>query len=654
MMKKILFILFIFLINFYCYSKNNESFSVEGNQEKIKFVTSGSVFEINLNTLEIWGSKNNSCKNLLADTPNPLGKVTNFKMTDKSAKWYYPDNDLQLTITLENQRLVLEFSTNTEQTLIFPRVGRDEHYKAIIYPEGEGLFVPLSDPFWQNELQNVAMNTHGELSMPFFGYYAGSNTISYILHDDLHNQLIFLTDKNKKLYTQLTHQFKLEKNHIANHIPSFTMSIAINDSSPISPAIEYKNYLLQKGQLVTLKEKIASNKNVEKLLGALHIYLWGNGRSPEILDKFQSLGIHHLWLGYDQDQRSQPLLITPEFIEKAIRLGYLIGPYDSFHTMENPKSAGSINNIYEGLYPKACIINDDGKRNIGFAGKGCHLSSEALKLQSPENQSIYHRINEFIRTGINSYFLDCDATGELFDDYSPHHPMTKMKDRLNRLERMRYIGEQKKLVLGSESTAAWAVPMLAFAHGNFAVHNAVHWKLTKSKQYGGWWPEARPAFFFLPIHVDSNYIKAKYDPRYRLPLFQTVFHDCIITTDRWEISHMKIKNAIPQRELLELLYGIPSIWALDRQDLEKYGHHIQKLYHFFEPLHKVIATEPLKSFQWLDDDHLVQQIIYGDKARITANFSAELFQDIPKNTIAVEWMEGVKHNSSNNKVFYSP
>lgn len=583
---------FCILILVFCPFVSIASVSMKQDSKShiVSFNTGTWIGEINPHTLEIKGGENSAALLTLSDTPVGLGKIENISFKENEMDWYYPEHDLKMKAFIKNNRLVLRFETSTEQKLIFPRTGQHEKSEALIYPNGEGLFVPQNDSFWEKQLVGTTLSTQDALSMPFWGHYSHLNTVTYILHDDLNSELQFL--KGKILYAQLEHQFR----KTGEHIPPFEISIVLGEKSAIQPALEYKKYLKEKGSLKNLNEKAIENPEVKKLYGALHIYLWGTGRSLEALDSFQKLELKNLWLGYDQDRRSSKYLVTPEIIQKGVKLGYLIGPYDSFHTMHNPKSADGINNIFDNLYPAACIQDKNGKANIGFGGKGCHVSSEAFVLQQPKNKTIYERVDTFVKTGINSYFLDCDATGELFDDYSSMHPMTKEKDRTNRLERMAHIALDKKMVLGSETAVSWAVPSIAFAHGNFSVHNTIHWPFTKLKEYGVWWPQERPSFFFKKVDAPTDYITSKYDPRYRLPLFQTVFHESIITTDRWEISHLKIANAVKVRELLELFYGVPSIWSLDLEEIEKHGFHLKKLYQFFSPLHKAIATEELKSF----------------------------------------------------------
>ncbi|WP_375327229.1 glycoside hydrolase [Candidatus Tisiphia endosymbiont of Nemotelus uliginosus] len=614
------------------------SFTCENGDNKIVFENDKWQGEVNASTLLV-KARQITEKNLriVADTPMYLGHITGLVCDKKNARWHYPKLGITIKLSQQENRLIFHIESNKEQALIFPRSGNTLESWAIIYPSSEGLFIPQQDKFWQKQLVGTTLQVNESMTMPFWAIYYGTDSIVYILHDDLNSELSFKLSLDNKIYVQLEHNFyKANK----SKIPAFEFSITFGDKSPIAPALEYKKYLLSQEKIKTLHEKALVNKNIEKLYGALHIYLWGSGRTLAAINKLYTLGLKNLWLGYDQDERTGDNLITKELIEKAISLGYLIGPYDSFHTVENPVNARSINSIFPGHYPQSCIINKDGQVNIGFGGVGCHMSSAALVAQHPKNKTIYKRIDRFVNTGINSYFLDCDATGELFNDYSPLHPMTQAQDRINRSDRMQYISLNKKLVLGSETAAWWAVPYIAFAHGNLSVHNSIHWGFAKKRDlYGKYWPPARPEFFFKSINAPAPYIKARYNPKYRIPLFQAVFHQAIITTDRWEIPHMKFANAVQNRALLELLYGVPSIWSLDLLDINKYSNKLKKLYQFFSPIHKVIVSEELTEFRWLDDNRQVQQTVFGNKIKLTANFSDKMYHSIKPNTIKALWLE---------------
>jgi len=585
-------------------------------------------------SLKIYGQKNNGPRILMGSAPdNRFDDPLEVRIKQDSIEIVYPD--IQVRISVKEDRVHFYFEVDKPGEIAWPVTGNDVQIKAVMYPDSEGMYVPVDDRFWLKELNGYCCEN---LSMPCYGYEVSDETIGYILHTDLRNELQFL-ETDTRLSNIVKHSCcALDQKY------DYEISITFAGKSPLGPAWNYKRYLISQGVYKTLSEKARENPEVKKLFGAPHVYVWGDGRTTEFLTYMDGLGIDRLWIGFEQSLVNTQANVNSVFINTALKCGYLVGPYDEFHTMMDPKSADCPNVIFENMYPAAAVVDCQGKRKPGFAGRGYYISSQALLLHN--NQAIYNRIEKFLKTGINSYFLDCDATGELFDDYAPEHIMSQYKDRENRLARMTYISCDKKIVLGSESAVAWAVPVLAFAHGSFAVNNRVHWPLTHDKgYYGGWYPQERPKIFFKSIQAPDEYVTNKYNPCYRIPLFQAVFHEALVTTDRWEISHMKFNNLVETRELLELFYGVPSIWALDMLDVKKHSKRFKKLFNFFSSLHKVIATEPVTSFDWLTKDRKVQRITFGDIVQLVANFSDDVFEGIPAKSLQAYWLQNGKKES---------
>ena len=263
-----------------------------------------------------------------------------------------------------------------------------------------------------------------------------------------------------------------------------------------------------------------------------------------------------------------------------------------------------------------------------------------MELAEPTKHYIENRVLGHLRSGINSYFLDVDAYGELLDDYSEQHPMTPHKDRLNRLKRMKFISEIQQLVLGSENAGAWSTPVIHFSHGTHSVHNDVLWPFMRDRRtFGGWWPPERPGIFFKPVKVDSTFRGAKYDPVYRLPLFQAAFHESVVTTDRWELTYVKFPELIQTRALLELLYNVPSIWSLDLRTLKEHSQRLADHYQFFSPIHRAVGTKPLTEFTWLTEDKKVQRTRFGDEVELTANFGEKAYGSVGPLCIEAVWLD---------------
>lgn len=523
-------------------------------------------------------------------------------------------SDLGLTarLTPKGRRLHIRIESGKEQSFDWPRTGVDSQLKALILPEGEGLFLPMGDATWRRRVAGRCYSAHGNLSLPIWAFQAGSRTITYHSPTDIRTELC-LEDRNKRLEAVARHQF-LDR----DHRPAYEVEIWPGGASPIDPAREYRAGV----QIPTLRDKMKANPGLEKLMGAIHMYVWGDGRSKEFLTDLQKAGVKRAWIGYDQNPTTEKHLVDKVFLDNAKAAGYLAGPYDTYNNAQDPKTGEDYVSRWPGtIFPDGCVASSDRKPLKGFAGRGCELSSEALELRG--RKPIAERLDEQLRQGPNSYFLDVDAYGELHDDFSPAHPMTQHKDRDNRLARMRDI-RARGIVFGSEHGAAWAVPVIDFGHGSLSVQNQVLWSL--GKQLGGWWPAERPAKFFRPVEAGAEFASAKFNPVFRIPLYEAAFHDAVVSTDRWDLPMAKFPSLTKSRLLLELLYGSPSIWAMDRRQLREHASLLSKLAAFFELLHREIGPQPLTSFEWLTADGLVQRTRFGRDVTVTANFGTALYQ----------------------------
>ena len=114
------------------------------------------------------------------------------------------------------------------------------------------------------------------------------------------------------------------------------------------------------------------------------------------------------------------------------------------------------------FYETGAIVNADGTKNRGFKKKGYHLSPLVAQ---PYVEDRVNGIVAQMPTDFNTWFIDCDAYGELFDDYSSSHPATQLDDMNARLARIAWIRDTHKMVVGSEGGAAYAATTIHFAHG---------------------------------------------------------------------------------------------------------------------------------------------------------------------------------------------
>jgi hypothetical protein len=403
----------------------------------------------------------------------------------------------------------------------------------------------------------------------------------------------------------------------------YAVVIETGDAATLTPALVYRRWLAEHGQLVTLKQKIAANANVQRLLGAPHAYLWGDGVSVAMLDTIHRSGIDRFVLCTgDLDFAS----LKPEVAARAAELGYLFGPYDSYDSVHSPDAdpddTWTTAQFDRKLYETGRVIGADGEARRGFKGVGYRLSPLAAK------PYVRRRVEERLaKVPYSAWFVDCDAFGEFLEDYSPEHPATRIDDARARRQRLRWLSEEHGLVVGSEGGTAVMTAAIHFGHG--VMTPVIGWgdeRLTsRDSEYflGAWWPPDAPGVFFKRVPLCPDYARPYFDPRDRLPLYQAVFGDCVIATHHWTAASLKFADQLGTVELLELLYNVPPLYHLNREQWLRDEARTVRHFAFWSPIHRALALAPLVGFEHLTPDRLVQRTTFAADAgrvHLIANF----------------------------------
>ncbi|KOG37016.1 glycoside hydrolase [Streptomyces decoyicus] len=556
---------------------------------------------------------------LSAAADGGLGAPGPVTRTADGARWSYPAKGLKVTASSERGRLRIKMRADRDGSVSWPVTGTDRAASAVQLPRGEGLDIPVRDGFWNRSaekggLAGGSVDVSGELSLPLWGYSMGRAGVSYLTPTDTGTSLRFASTGGR-LRATAAHAFDAGEG-----TRDYDVSFSLTDGNPVAPAADYRSYLSQHGQLGSLRKKIRKNPANGKLLGAFHAYVWGDARTVSGVDKLKQLGVDRMWLGYD----SGPGPMNAQAVRAAKKAGYLVGPYDTFANGQDPKTADSPTSVWPGrVYPDFCVRKADGTAETGFGNRGCYLSSRAFERAEPIKHYLADRTRTMVANGADSYFLDVDATGELFRDHGKGHQMTKAGDRAMRLARMQRLS--KNLVLGSEAAQAWANKAVAYNHGSGTPVADGLWKLERDKKtWGGYMPEKAPGAFFKPVKLSAELATAMYDPKYRVPLYETALHSSLVNAERWELSYEKLPAQKTTRALLAMLYNTPLNYVLDGPTIAKNGPELAALQKYFSPLHRAAGTEKMTSFRWLTGDRTVQRTVFGNgKLTVTANFGSK-------------------------------
>ncbi|WAG68518.1 MULTISPECIES: glycoside hydrolase [unclassified Clostridium] len=350
---------------------------------------------------------------------------------------------------------------------------------------------------------------------------------------------------------------------------------------------------------------------------------WADANTVNVLYDMKKSGIDKMWVGLDDFQEG---FLKPELVEKANELGYLIGAYDSYHSIHKPgqEKWSTAKFSDTSLYENATVTNKEGKKIEGFQGAGRKLNPT---LAMP---SVKERVSSILKIGLkfNSWFLDTDATGEVVDDYSKEHPTTEAGDIKARIERMEYLQKQFNMVVGSEGGNDFASKSIAFAHGietpSFSWMDKDMSKNKDSKYYvGGYYSSngGAPELFSKQIPIKDKYKKLFMDTAYTIPLYKLVYNDSVITSHWWGWGTLKIKDEVENRMLYEVLYNVPPLYHIDKNEWNKNKAVIVKHTKVWSDFSKKAITKEMTDFKILSKDRLVQMTKYGEDLKVIANFS---------------------------------
>ncbi|MEK7766012.1 MAG: glycoside hydrolase, partial [bacterium] len=311
----------------------------------------------------------------------------------------------------------------------------------------------------------------------------------------------------------------------------------------------------------------------------------------------------------------------PDVARTAADLGYLYGPYDCYDSVHSPhaKNTWETAQFDADLFAHGGVVDEHGKPRGGFQQAGHVLSAAAARPYLEKRVS-----GMLAKVPYTLWFMDCDGAGQYFDDYSPEHPASQAQDCAARIDRLNWITSTFGLPIGSEGASATTAGRICFAHGMLS--GAIGWAdKDHSDEHSKWWlgtywPPEEPEYFFRRCPLKPRFRIEQYDPRFRLPLYETAMHDAVIATHHWETPSLKFKDEIVSSALMEQLYNVPALYHLTKGEFARIKKGLLAHYRFFSPLHRRLGLQPLTEFRWLTPDRLVQRTTFGDGTTLTANF----------------------------------
>ena len=218
-------------------------------------------------------------------------------------------------------------------------------------------------------------------------------------------------------------------------------------------------------------------------------------------------------------------------------------------------------------------------------------------------------------------FIDTTTASPWRECYHPDHPMTRSDSRHWKIELLRLMSEELHLVTGSVTGHDAAVPFVHYFEGMLSLGP---YRV----------PDAGRRMIQPWTDVPPRVAKFQVGHRYRLPLWELVYHDCVIAHWYWGDYNNKLPPLWNKRDLFNILYGTPPLFMFTRKIWNENKERFVRSYKTICPVARTVGYAAMVDHRFLTPDRDVQQTSFSSGTTITVNFGEKPYR-LPDGT-AVE------------------
>jgi len=470
----------------------------------------------------------------------------------------------------------------------------------LVVPMNEGISYPVEDASI-GEMRLVAYGGHG-ICMPFFGATDGEAGYMAILQtpDDA---AIAIRRVNGLL--TIVPEWQSQKGQFG-YVRSIRY-IFIDKGGHVAIAKRYREYARQTGLLKTLDEKRREIPAVDLLVGAVNIWCWE--RDPlAVIGELQAAGIERiLW-----SNRT-----TPQNLDQMNRLpGVLTSRYDIVQDVMNPENFPRLRgrphpDWTTEAWPDDLMIDSRGEWVRGWEvqdKEGKRIPCGVLC----DRQAVPYldrRMAEELRThAYRCRFIDTTTASPWRECYHPAHPQTRSESREYKMKLLELVGSKHKLVTGSETGHDAAVPYVHYFEGMLSLGP---YRV----------PDAGRDMRRIWDEVPPRVAKFQLGHEYRLPLWELVYHDCVVAQWYWGDYNNKLPALWDKRDLFNVLYGTPPMFMFDLALWRKDKDRFVKSYKATCDVARAVGYAEMTDHRFLGKDRSVQQTRFANGVTVTVDFA---------------------------------
>jgi hypothetical protein len=373
----------------------------------------------------------------------------------------------------------------------------------------------------------------------------------------------------------------------------------------VAMAKRYREFAKKTGLFKTLEEKKKAVAAVDLLVGAVNVWCWDKD-APGICREMQSLGIKRiLW------SNARP----PEQLKALNEMGVLTSRYDIYQDAMDPAQFPKLRWLHSDWTSDAWKRDDLMVDSRGDWIRGWEVETKDGKMIPCgvlcDRQAVPYakeRIPAELATHpYRSRFIDTTTAAPWRECYHAKHPVTRTESKRHKMDLLRYVSEGCGLVCGSETGHDAAVPYVHYFEGMLSLGP---YRV----------PDSGRDMMRVWDEVPEPVAKFQTGHGYRLPLWELVYHECVVAQWYWGDYNNKLPKLWDRRDLWNALYGTPPMFMFNKKGWEANKDRFLKSYKATVPVARAVGFAEMLSHEWLTPDRSVQRTRFAGGVTVTANF----------------------------------
>ncbi len=499
---------------------------------------------------------------------------------------------------------------------------------------GDALVIPLSEgfriPFEECDLvtkTDIAV-WRGGMSMPFFGVVDDMDECGWMaIIETPEDSMLRCAPEGERLGS-ITPLWKPECGTAG--YPRKVRFVFFDKGGYVAMAKRYREYAKSQGLVKTLREKAKERPLVERLPGAANVwYFRGKGDPPHarVAGEVREAGIDRfLWSSVAPADDVKKIAAMPNA---------LVGRYDVCRDVYYPALLEALG---RGIPPPDSEIcrntsawpddiawdrpeSNAWRRAWGVVCKDGKKRNCAAQCDIPAIARLKRNVErELESTPFTARFIDVVSAIGWEECYNPAHPMTRRISRRAKTDLLKMLCEKFSIVVGSEQGMDPFVPYCDYFEGMMSP--------TCARMPHGRAGYGRGEMFRddggIPRQLSTNELvrvtRYALNEKYRIPLFELVYHDCVCSHWYWyDYSNHPI-CFWKKRDLLNALYGTAPMYIFN------YAQWTRRKAEFVESWRRVggIARDSgfseMTSHRALNPDRSVQETRFANGLVVTVDF----------------------------------